>query len=503
MSDAAPTATDDGTLLRGGTLLLSAKAVAVLGGFALYWLLARIFTASLGETEGTAAFGVWGATFGVINPFNGVAAAGTLQMMSRLVSSRGGPASLGGGVFGRAALTQLLWMLTVLVAFEAGAGVIARYALNDPSYAPVLRLAALIPLFYALRALCEGYLNGTRRFGDQALLDVGATVLRLGFVIAGAWTGHGAMGAVGGFVVASMCMAAVAVAWVRPPREPDADLPSVFELFAFQARVIGVTLVTQYLLQVDLLAVKALASPDPAVADQLTGTYTAAQKLAQVPLALVLALGTLMFSYVASEHERSAAIVRSGMRVLLLVMVPAAAVLMPNAAETLALVFPTLGADAAMQAQGATSLAWLAVAYVPCAMFLTGTTLVTATGRPGRSAGVAALTLALAALGARWLLPGLGLPGAAIAVGSACCIGLVACVALLGPRYRRLVEPASALRMLGAGALVALLARAIPSHGAWLLLEDLGLVLLFGVLLLGLRELRIAEIRRLLRGGRR
>lgn len=509
MSEAADTPQEDGSLVRGGTLLIAGKLVAVIGGFALYWFLARVFTHAMGEVEGTAAFGTWGATFGVINPLNAMAAAGTLQMMSRLVARRGEVGDgLGGDVFARAARMQLLWMLALFAGLELSAGALARGVLNDASYAAPLRLAALIPLFYALRALYEGYLNGTQRFRDQALLDMGATLLRLLFVLAGAASGYGALGAIGGFVVASLCMAAVAVLWVRPARgdAPSRDLPGAREILAFQAGVIGVTLASQYLLNVDLLAVKALASPDAATADRLAGAYTAAQKLAQVPLSVVLALGTLMFSYVASGPERSARIVRQGMRVLLLLMVPSAALLAANAHETLALVFPTLerGLAAAGDAPGAAAdaLLLLAVGYVPCAMLLTCTTLITAAGRPGVAAGIAAITLALAAIAVRALTPAYGPAGAAAGAGLAWAIGLALGIAQMLRRIGVPVDVRSALRIGSAGAVVGALASMLPCQGAWLLLEDLALAGLYVLLLLGVRELGVEEILSAARLGR-
>lgn len=500
MTEAAGAPLDDGSLVRGSTLLLSAKLVAVLGGFALYWFLALAFTFSLGDVAGTAALGTWGATFGVINPLNTMAAAGTLQMMSRLVASRG---AVGGAVFGRAARTQFALVLCVFAALELSAGTIARFVLHDASYAGYLRLAALIPVCYSLRALYEGYLNGTRRFREQALLDMGSTLLRLVCVLAGAAVGYGAFGAIGGFVVAAAGMAAIAFLWVRPRDVASGEPPSVREIVAFQAQVIGVTLATQYLLNSDLLAVKAYASVDPAVADRFAGYYTAAQKLAQVPLSMVVALAYVMFSYVASDHARAREIVRSGMRALLLLMAPAAALIAANAHETLSLVFPTVqrtlvaAGDPPGVASGA--LAVLVLGYVPCAMFLTSSTLITASGRPGLAAGIAGLTLAAAWLALRILTPAYGPPGAALGVSLAWTLGLCGAGAALTARLGLPLRPASALRILAAATVVGALARAIQTRGALLLVEYLVLGGCFvGVLLLA-GELRASELRDALR----
>ena len=322
-------------------------------------------------------------------------------------------------------------------------------------------------------------------------------------ILAGAAAGYGTYGAIGGFVAAAAVMAVVAATWVRPERVVSGTPPSAREIVAFQVQVIGVTLATQYVINVDLLAVKALSSADPAVADRFAGYYTAAQKLAQVPLAVVVALAYLMFSYVASEHDRAREIVRQGMRALLLLMVAPAVLLAANAHETLLLVFPTIGRTlaAAGDPQNAATgaLAVLALGYVPCAMFLTSTTLITASGRPGLAAAIAAATLVVAWIAVRVLTPAQGPTGAALGVTLAWILGLAGCAIAMARRFGALVRPASALRIGIAGIAVGLLARAVATDGVLLLLEYVLLTLVFAGILIAIRELRIEEIRGALR----
>jgi O-antigen/teichoic acid export membrane protein len=380
MSEPAEVPVSGADLVLGGAHLLGAKVVAVLAGFGLYWGLALAFSAALGEVAGTAALGVWGATFGIVNPISAMALAGTLQVMSRFVA-RAGHAS----AFRSAARAQLLLVGGVFFGLQLSAGWIAGSVLNDPSYTEPLRLAAWIPVFYAWRALYEGYLNGLRRFREQALLDIAATLLRAALILVGAVVGASALGAIGGFVAAALGMALVAEVWIRPERGAAAQ--PLRELWLFQAQVIGVTLATQYLLYVDLIGVKALASDVPAVADRLAGYYTAAQRIAQVPLSVVAAFPYLMFSYVAAGDRDVARVVRLGLRALLLVIAPAAVLLASNAHETLLLVFPSLGRTLATTGDPASAfsgpLAALALGYVPFSLLLTSTTLLNAGGRPG------------------------------------------------------------------------------------------------------------------------
>jgi O-antigen/teichoic acid export membrane protein len=498
MSEPAEVPVSGADLVLGGAHLLGAKVVAVLAGFGLYWGLALAFSAALGEIAGTAALGVWGATFGIVNPISAMALAGTLQVMSRFVA-RAGHAS----AFRSAARAQLLLVGGVFFGLQLSAGWIAGSVLNDPSYTEPLRLAAWIPVFYAWRALYEGYLNGLRRFREQALLDIAATLLRVALILVGAVVGASALGAIGGFVAAALGMALVAEVWIRPERGAAAQ--PLRELWLFQAQVIGVTLATQYLLYVDLIGVKALASDVPAVADRLAGYYTAAQRIAQVPLSVVAAFPYLMFSYVAAGDRDVARVVRLGLRALLLVIAPAAVLLASNAHETLLLVFPSLGRTLATTGDPASAfsgpLAALALGYVPFSLLLTSTTLLNAGGRPGLAGAIAGLTLVLAGIGVRIATPEYGPLGAAIGASMAWTLGLVASGLALRRRTGAFVSLASVLRIAICAGATWLASSQIQTSGLWLLVEDGVLALLYLALLLLLREVDRDELVHAVRAG--
>ncbi len=490
-------------MLRGGALLIAAKVVHVLAGFGLYFLVALAFTRSRGEIAGTAAFGVWGATFGVMNPINQMAATATLQMISRAVACR---SSCSAAVFRTCARLQLPLVTGVFLVLVLGARPIARIVLNDETYAPYLRLASIVPVFYAVRALYQGYLNGTRRFREQAWLDIGGSLSRMLLVVAGAALGFGAMGAIAGFVTAAAAIAVVALVWIRLDSSgpPAADGGGFRELLSFQALVVAVTLATQYLINVDVLAVKALGAADPVVADRYAGYYTAAQRLAQIPMSVVVALAYLMFPFVAAgSAERGGArereVVRGGLRTLLLLIVPCTAVLASTTRESLPLVFPTIvrtavdtGDSLAMLSR---PLAVLTVGYLLFALFQTASILITAAGRPGLSAAIAGAALALAWFLTRALTPPFGLLGAALGVTLAWALGLAACAVVMRARFGAFVPLASAARILASGAAIYGLSLAVPVAGLSLLLKDALLMLGFVGLLLATRETSVSELR--------
>jgi stage V sporulation protein B len=496
---------ESGADVRGGILLITAKVVHVVAGFGLYFFLALAFTRAMGKAAGTAAFGIWGATFGVMNPVNMMAATATLQMMSRVVASgRTGT----GAVFRACARTQLLLVAAMFCVLQLAAGPIARYVLNDATYVPYLRLAALIPVFYAWRALYQGYLNGVRRFREQAWLDIGASSSRMVFVLACAAAGFGTLGAIAGFVASAAAVAIVAVVWIRPGQTGDPASLRAREILSFQALVVAVTLATQYLLNVDLLAVKALGAADPVVADRFAGYYTAAQKLAQIPMSVVVALAYLMFPYIASDstqadRARARRVIRQGMRTLLLLIVPCTAVLASTAQESLALVFPSIVRTAVEMGDPAGLLSGpmtvLAVGYVLFALLLTTSILITAAGRPGLSATIAGGALILAWFLTRALTASSGLVGAATGVTIAWAVGLVACGAVMVVRFGNFVPLASLTRIALCGVAVYGLSRAIPIGGPLLLAKDAALMLVFVALSLIVREISLEEMRNVAR----
>ena len=492
---------ESGPDVRGGILLITAKVVHVVAGFGLYFFLALAFTRAMGKGAGTAAFGIWGATFGVMNPVNMMAATATLQMMSRVVA--GGRAGVG-AAFRSCARTQLLLVATMFGVLQLAAGPIARYVLNDEAYVPYLRLASVIPVFYAWRALYQGYLNGVRRFREQAWLDIGASSSRMVLVLLGAAVGFGAMGAIGGFVASAAAVAVVAFVWIRPGRTKEPAALRTREILSFQALVVAVTLATQYLLNVDLLAVKALGATDPVVADRYAGYYTAAQKLAQIPMSVVVALAYLMFPYVASDSKdadrgRARRVIRQGMRTLLLLIVPCTAVLASTARESLALVFPSISRTAVEMGDPANilhgPLTVLTVGYVLFALLQATSILITAAGRPGLAASIAGAALVLAWVLTRALTTSLGLVGAAAGVTVAWAVGLVACGAVMVARFGSFVSLASLTRIALCGVAVYGLSRAIPVEGPLLLAKDAVLMLVIVALALITREISVEEMR--------
>lgn len=489
-------------VVRGGLLLMLAKLVHTIAGFGLFFFLAAAFQRAMGG-DGTAAFGIYGTLLVVINPLNMMFAQGTLQLVSRTVASR--PDADPAAVFRACARVQVPFVLGFVVLFQLAVPTIARDFLNDPSYVPGLRLGGVIPLFYAVRCLYQGYCNGTRRFREQSWIDMGSSILRMLLVLGGAALGFGALGALAGFVVASAVMMLVAIVWIRPSAaDVSAARVDARSLFGFQGKVLGVTLVTFFLMSLDQVAVKALAHPDPEVTDRLAGYFTGSQKIAQIPWGIVSALVWVLFPLVAesASREKQRETLRQGFRLVLLLLVPVCAVLMSTAHETFGLVFAST-ARRAIEVGDPLSvvsgpLQVMAVGYLVYGLLIVATMLLTAQGRAGTTLLIMGGTLVLCRLlTTRWVVDH-GPMGASAGSAVAWTVGLAAAMGVLVRSHGAILSGLSLVRILLAGAAVVGVASVVPGEGLMLLPRDalLGVTYLAAVMLLG--ELRPSELTGLL-----
>jgi O-antigen/teichoic acid export membrane protein len=505
-------AADDGadtTVVRGGLQLMLAKLVHTFAGFGLFFFLAEIFQRAMG-VDGTAAFGVYGTLLVIVNPLNMMFAQGTLQLVSRTVASR--PELNPADVFKACARVQLPFVLGFLALFQLGAPYIAENFLNDASYTTGLRIGGVIPLCYAVRCLYQGYCNGTRRFREQSWIDMGSSTLRMLLVLGGAAAGFGAVGALLGFVAAALIMMVVAMVWIRPvPGEQKARI-ELRELFAFQGKVLAVTLVTFFLMSLDQVAVKALAHSDPAVADRLAGYFTGNLKIAQIPWGIISALVWVLFPLMAENSgnkQKQLATLRQGFRLVLLLLVPVCAVLHSTAHETYGLVFGST-ARRALELGDPLSvvsgpLEVLSIGYLSFGLLIVASMLITAQGRAGTSLLIMSATLGLCRLLTTWLVVEHGPVGAAVGSAIGWSVGLVAACAVLVRSHGAIVSGLSVLRIGLAGVAIWGVAQLVPGSGLMLLPRDASLGLVYAATIFLLREVDLAELKDLARAirGRR
>ncbi len=448
---------------RGLLSIAGAKVYFILAGFIVQFSLPRLF----GSPE---VFGFFSVAMSGISIVNNVLIAATIQSVSKFVSEdeTRAPAMLRQGL-----TLQAVLGVAIVGAIALGAETIAAFML-DRSLAPLLRIASIVTLSYAVYAALVGHLNGMRSFGRQARYDVTFTTLRTVGILGGAWLGFGAIGAMGGFAAAAAMIAALSLFGVgvgeRGARAPvGVWVAFMAPIWAYQGCLNGV-------LQVDLWVLKktiaelatagggGLAAA-AAEADRYAGFYRGAQTFAFVPYQLVLATTFIVFPTVSratalGDEEAATRAVRGSLRFSTLALLAMAA---PIAGAGEALLRFAYGAE---YVAGAPALRVLAFGLVAFTLFVVSATAMGGSGRPLVSAGVAALGLVVVVVACRALLARVGLGEHALeAVAAGTSLGMlvamIAAAVAVRVRFGTFVPAATALR----GALASVAGFAAARYG--------------------------------------
>jgi stage V sporulation protein B len=426
----------------------------------------------LGSPE---AFGQYSLAMSIVSVVNNVLIAATVQSVSKRISEDENLAS----ARLRQALALQLGVGGVLAGtLFLGSGWLAKVA-YDAELVLLLRIAAFVPLCYALYAALVGSLNGRRLFQKQAALDITFSTVRTVGIVGAAALGFGAAGALTGFAGAALTITLIALFAVgvgsRGPRLPvwtwfSFLLPIVF----FQLMLNGTLLLDVWVLKNTAAQLGIEAGMDvAAAADQASryvGLYRAGQNFAFVPYQVILSVTFIVFPLVsrataAGDVEAARVHIRGALRFSLIVLFALAAPLGGGAEALIRLAFGP------QFLEGAGTLQVLVFGQVALAMFVIIATVLSSAGRPVLSAmiGLVALITVLAAnrLFVRWV--GLGehtLAAAALATTLGPTLALVLGTLAMWRLFRVGLPVATLLRCGIAASIAFWVARQLPQDSA-------------------------------------
>ena len=243
-------------------------------------------------------YGLYASVLNPISIVNNVIVAGSIQAMSKTVTTSGIGALRRGLVF-HCLLAAVVGATLVVVSGPLGLG--------DAQVPPLIRISAIVAANYSVYAALVGALNGQQRFATQAKLDMTFATLRTGLIIALAATPWRVMGSIAGFALASTVIVVIAlvVAWPRASERVPASETGRAAFFreyaSFFAPVLLYQLALNMVLQADLLVLKRLLLErvSAAQADELVGVYKAVQNFAFLPYQLLLAVTFVVFPVVS------------------------------------------------------------------------------------------------------------------------------------------------------------------------------------------------------------
>jgi stage V sporulation protein B len=525
MSVGARSTDDARTAGRGGIAVLGAKVFFLVVGFVQQPLL-RV-------AVGLSDFGGLAQALVVANTVNNVVIASGTQGVSRAVAGAPGrePEAL------RAALrVHVPIAIAVALAMAAGAPAYARFERAHDVIPPLLVLA-MVALLYGLYAPLVGYLNGTRRFGRQAALDVTFGTLRtlglVGFGYSFAKRGlSGVLGTTVGWVAAAACIVPLAAlstglgTRVRPTRADvrseggaangegsaarASAVPTSRAYVAMLLPIAGAQLCTNVLLQIDIallgrfLGQSAAGSLDGdaqrTAVKAWVAIYKECQTFAFLPYQLLFSVTLILFpmlarAYAQGDEVAVRAYVARGARLSAIFagLLVCVIVAMPESM----LSFAYGAADAA---RGADVLRTMALAQGAFTMLGIATTVLTSLGRERSAAlvtlgAVVAVTVACAVL-----VPGAPfghaqLVRSAEATGAALIVSLVVAGAMVRARAGAFVPFATGARVALALAVCTAGGFAMPRFGRLVTPAlALGIAVAYGVMLVVTGEIGAADV---------
>ena len=199
---------------------------------------------------------------------------------------------------------------------------------------PAVAVGAAGALIF-LSSTTYGFLQGTERF---ALLGVTRTADALLKIVAGlllVLAGMGATGALGGFALGALLVAAVGALLIGRDLRPAPGALKLRTLWRSAAGVAAIQALVSVLTTVDLVLVAVLAA-DAADA----ASYQASMILSRVPLFIAGTVSVVVFPLLARNPAGGGPLVHTAVRLYLALVLPYAVALMTVPADLLDLVFP-------------------------------------------------------------------------------------------------------------------------------------------------------------------
>jgi stage V sporulation protein B len=491
---------------RGLALITLAKLYFILTGFVVQVGLPRL----LGSPT---AFGQYSLVMSIASVLNNVLIAATVQSVSKRVSEDEAlaPARLRQGL-----VLQLGIGVSIALGLFVAAPFLARIAYDD-ELTKLLRIAAIVPLCYAVYAALVGSINGRRMFLHQAGLDITFSTVRTVAILGAAALGFGAAGAISGFAFGALTILLVALGLVGIGRSGD-KLPLrtwfsfLLPIVLFQTMLNGTLLLDVWVLNntVAELAIELGMSAAEASerASTYVGLYKAGQNFAFVPYQIILAVTFVVFPLVsratASGDMASARVhIDSALRFSAIVLFALAA---PISGAADALIRLAYGQTFLA---GAETLRVLVFGEVGLALFVIIATILSGGGRPAASAWSGLVGLVIVIVANRALVRMVGLTEGVLSV--------AALATSLGPLAALIVSSLALRAALGVWPPVFTFARcalaavagyqaahAVPQQSAWmapLAMSAGGLAYLAALFVL--RELKRSDVESLFRALQR
>ncbi len=436
----------------------------------------------LGRHLGPADYGQFGVIYAVATILNLLLTPGIMQSVSKFCASRRHEAqSIAGSVLKH----QLFISVAVAILYYFAASSIALL-LRDAGLAVFLRMLTPLVVIYSLTAVYGGYLTGIGSFGKQAgqLITYSMSRLILTFIFTYFFFLRGAV-----FALPLAAMAALAYFVVASKLKFAKH--GVSGVYKFAMPITAFVALISVFQSVDLFLVKALLQDNA-----LAGYYTAAGAVARIPYFVLTALGMVMLPAVAGKvasGQHAGDFVRDAFRYVLIILLPATAVIAATAKPLVMLLYRSEYVAAAYP------LAILSVGMAALTLAYLFAVVINAAGRPAISAAAAVGMVALSVAINISLIPKYGLAGAAAATSFASFASAAILFLVVHSKVGTPFSFLSLAKISAASAVVLVIALQVNLQNKFLLpVLYAFLAVIYLLSLLVLRELKKDDFRRLL-----
>lgn len=458
-----------------GTLYLTVSSL-------LFMISGYVIHVWLGQYLGPEAYGVYGVIIALMTALNMIHYVGVPQAVSKYIAA---DEDRSDAILRSGLILQTGSTLIIAVAYFATADVLAAL-LNDGSLTPYIRTTALVLVPYSVMTLYMGYYNGLHFFKRQATINIVYSIIKTVSVIGLVYAFH-IYGAIAGFIVSPLIALAFGLHLPRG-RERSPYRP----LILFSLPLIAFSLLSTLQLSLDLLFVKALLAQDDSA-----GYYAAAQNIARIPYfglsgASVVLLAGVSRSLSRDVLERTRELIEGALRYTLLLLVPGTLLMSATSRQLLEIFYSNEYAPAAG------SLSILIFGLSSVSVFIVLSNILSGSGRPRVPMLLALTGLLLTAGSCCWLVPALGLNGAALATTLGSLTATGAAGVAVYRQFGSLVPLSSVLKITAASLVSYVPARAIPTPVVLLPVLYVMLFALYLLILTALKELRGDDWRRLL-----
>ena len=467
------------TTARGTVLLILSKALFLIGT-----ILIHVF---LGRTLGPEGYGQYGLVMSILLWFEVVVSSMVPWAVSKIISEKKISAR---SAFDQGMRLQLVISIALLVIFVILAPTLASL-FGDRTIKILLWWAALDIPFFALWSVLLSYFNGLQRFGRQGFISISRIFFKLMAIILIVLSGYSVKGALVGNILGSVLAVVAGLFVLRLAPKVQERFRLTDHVLSFGIPFTLYLFCTQLLLSVDLWSVKIFLKETSA-----TGFYSAVQTITRVPYFLFLGLSTALFP--ALSHSTSSGQihvsriqVHQAMRLLVLVLLPSAAIVASSSKQIIDFLFSSQFEPAVAPL---TILMWGMILFT---IFYNMAVIVAVAGRPYTAVIYSGMLIVVDVVFNWLLISSLGLRGAAIATTLTGFLGVIIMGTIVYRQFKVFLWSWSIVKMLAVGILIFILSWLVPFEGFFLVVKCIVLFALFqsGMVLVG--ELGKEDYRRL------